>query len=89
MIVEWSASAQRDLIAVADYIAADNSDTALAVLERIGDVVAGLADHPRKVRPGRITGTRELVVPGLPYIIPYRLRDIRVQVLRVLHAAGK
>ena len=89
MIVEWSASAQRDLIAVADDIVADKSDAALAVVERIGHIVAGLADHPRRGRPGRITGTRELVVPGLPYIIPYRLRDNRVQVLRVLHAARK
>ncbi|MCH9020068.1 MAG: type II toxin-antitoxin system RelE/ParE family toxin [Proteobacteria bacterium] len=89
MIVEWSVPAQRDLIAIADDIAADSPDAALAVIEQIDDVVARLADHPRMGRPGRITGTRELVVPGLPYIVAYRIREDRVQLLRVLHAARK
>ena len=89
MIVEWSVPARRDLIAIADYLTADSRDAALAVIDRIDDAVANLADHPRIVRPGRVSGTRELVVPDLPYIVPYRLRGDRVQILRVLHAARK
>ncbi len=89
MIVEWSVPARRDLIAIADYLAADNPEAALAVIDRIDEAVANLADHPRMGRPGRVSGTRELVVAGLPYIVPYRLREHRVQILRVLHAARK
>ncbi len=89
MIVEWSVPARRDLIAIADYLAADNPEAALAVIDRIDEAVANLADHPRMGRPGRVSGTRELVVPGLPYIVPYRLREDRAQILRVLHAARK
>ena len=89
MIVEWSVPAQRDLIAVADDIAADDPDAALSIIDRIAEAVAKLAEHPRIGRPGRVIGTRELVVPGLPYIVPYRLREDRVQLLRVLHAARK
>ncbi len=89
MIVEWSAPARRDLIAIADYLAEDNPDAALAVIDRIDDTVTHLADHPRMGRPGRVSGTRVLVMAGLPYIVPYRLREHRVQILRVLHAARK
>ena len=89
MKVEWSHPAQRDLIAIAEYVAADSPNAALAVVDRIDSLVAALADHPRRGRPGRVAGTRELVVPNLPYIIAYRLDDDRVQILRVLHAARK
>ncbi len=89
MIVEWSHPAQRDLIAIADHIAQEHPDAALAVVDRIDGLVAALADHPRRGRPGRVAGTRELVVPNLPYIVAYRLADERVQILRVLHAARK
>ncbi len=87
MIVEWSGPARRDLIAIAGYLAANNPEAALAVIDRIDDAIANLADHPRMGRPGRVASTRELVVPGLPYIVSYRLREHRVQILRVLHAA--
>ncbi len=89
MKVTWSVPAQRDLTAIADHIAADDTGAALAVVDRIDDLVAALADHPRRGRPGRVAGTRELVVPNLPYIVAYRIREDRVQVLRVLHGARK
>ena len=34
-------------------------------------------------------GTRELVVPKTPTIVPYRIRNNRLQVLRVYHGARK
>jgi len=40
-------------------------------------------------RPGRVPGTRELVLPNFPYIIPYRVREQRVEILRVFHTARK
>ena len=40
-------------------------------------------------RPGRVLGTRELVIGGLPYIIPYRVRDNYVDILRVLHTSRR
>jgi toxin ParE1/3/4 len=48
-----------------------------------------LASHPALGRPGRVAGTRELVVAGTPHIIPYRVREGRVEVLRVFHASRK
>ncbi|HET6521471.1 MAG TPA: type II toxin-antitoxin system RelE/ParE family toxin, partial [Geminicoccaceae bacterium] len=48
-----------------------------------------LAQHPESGRPGRVPGTRELVVSGTPYIVPYRVQGNTVQILRVLHGARK
>ena len=40
-------------------------------------------------RPGRVEGTRELVVPDTPYLVPYRGRGHAVEILRVFHGARK
>lgn len=89
MIVEWSSAAQSDLIAIADYIAADDPDAAHRVMDRIDIAVGRLALHTGSGRPGRIPKTRELVIPNPPYIIAYRLIEDRVQILRVLHTSRK
>jgi len=48
-----------------------------------------LADHPGMGRPGRVDGTRELVIAGLPYVVAYFHQGDTVTVLRVLHGAMK
>ena len=40
-------------------------------------------------RPGRVEGTRELVVAGTPYIVPYRVKAEIVQIITVLHSAQR
>jgi toxin ParE1/3/4 len=57
--------------------------------ERIEEAVAGLSSHPEMGRPGRVPETRELIVPGTPYIVPYRLKEDVVEILTVLHAARR
>jgi toxin ParE1/3/4 len=49
--------------------------------------IAYLCDHPEIGRVGRIPGTRELVIPGLPYIVPYRVKSAAIQILGVLHTS--
>ena len=44
-----------------------------------------LRKMPRMGRPGRVIGTRELVVTGTPFLIAYEVNDVEVRVLRVLH----
>ncbi|WP_414898526.1 type II toxin-antitoxin system mRNA interferase toxin, RelE/StbE family [Rhodovulum sp. YEN HP10] len=68
--LEWKAPAVADLLAIVDYISDDNPDAALALMEEIQDKVAQLPAHPKRCRPGRVEGTRELVVrPN--YIVVY------------------
>lgn len=84
--LEWKAPAVADLMAIVDYISDDNPTAALALLEEIQSKVAQLPAHPKRCRPGRVAGTRELVVrPN--YIVVYAETETAVTVLRVLHAA--
>jgi toxin ParE1/3/4 len=78
-----------NLDAEADYIASDNPAAASHVVQRINRAVQRLQQHPAMGRPGRVPGTRELVISGTPYIIPYRVRGEDVELLRVFHAARK
>ena len=87
--VRWLKRALMNLEAEAGYIARDNPAAAQRIVLAIADAVARLADYPAMGRPGRVEGTRELVVPHTPYIIPYRVREGRVEVLRIFHAARK
>jgi toxin ParE1/3/4 len=84
--LEWKASAIADLMAIVDYISDDNPDAALALMDEIQGKVEQLPAHPKRCRPGRVNGTRELVVrPN--YIVVYAETPAVVTVLRVLHAA--
>lgn len=83
---EWKAPAIADLLAIVDYISDDNPDAALSLMDEIQGKVAQLPAHPKRCRPGRVEGTRELVVrPN--YIVVYTETASAVTVLRVLHAA--
>lgn len=87
MKLVWSALARDDRRAIFAYIEADNPRAAVEIDLRLEDAVKRLEDYPNIGRLGRVDGTRELVVAGTPYIIPYQLFDDRVRLLRVLHGA--
>lgn len=87
--IRWLKRALANLEEEAEYISRDNRAAAKRLVVAIEDGVQLLARHPGLGRPGRVEGTRELVIPGTPYIIPYRVREGRVEVLRVFHAARK
>lgn len=89
MRVNWLRTALANLEAEAEYIARDSPAAAARVVSAIQRSVEQLRKHPALGRPGRVPGTRELVITGTPYIIPYRVRGDRVEVLRVFHAARK
>lgn len=84
--LEWLALARADLLAIVDYISDDNPDAAQRVKDDIETKVAKLPDFPKIGRPGRVEGTRELVV-WANYIIVYQEDAFAIQILRVLHAA--
>lgn len=87
--VAWLGDALADLRGIHDYIARDNPAAAGRVVKRIKDATAILQDHPGIGRPGRIDGTRELIVGGYPYIVAYRQVGAVVQVLAVVHTSRR
>ncbi len=68
--VVWSKHAHNDFRGIIGYIAQDNPAAALKVANAIETSVNGLAAMPTG-RKGRVSGTYEKVVPGLPYIIAF------------------
>lgn len=89
MRVEWLRKAVANLNAEAEYISQDSPTAAARTVAAIVDAVELLKSYPAMGRPGRVPGTRELVVPGTPYIVPYRVRGDAVELLRVFHGARK
>ncbi len=89
MKVVWTRRAVDDLSQVRRFIGAENTEAARAVAARVVEAVQLLAQHPAMGRPGRVARTRELVVTGTPYILPYRVTAGVLEVLRVLHASRK
>lgn len=89
MRIKWLRSALLDLDEIEAYIAEDRSVVAVDVVVKIIKTVALLEEQQGIGRAGRVPGTKELIVPGLPYIVPYRVKDEVVQVLRVYHTSRK
>lgn len=89
MRVRWLRNALRNLDDEAAYIATDDAAAARLVVKRVLDAVSSLAEQPGLGRPGRVPGTRELVVAKTHYIVPYRVRRETVEILRVLHTSRR
>lgn len=89
MQVKWLRRALRNLEEEAAHIARDNPQAAATLVSQVDESTRLLARHPDMGRPGRVPGTRELVLPHFSYIIPYRVREQRVEILRVFHTARK
>ena len=70
-----------------DFIEQDDPRAAIAVDERIATQVLLLLKFPEGGRPGRVKGTRELIVRRTPYIAAYRVEKDCVRILRILHSA--
>jgi toxin ParE1/3/4 len=85
----WARAAIRDLIHAREYIGLENQDAAREIASRIVEATERVIQFPEVGRPGRVSGTRELVVSGTQYLIVYRLKKNAVHFLRVLHKRQK
>ncbi len=89
MRIRWTEPAAKALDSIQDYIAKDNPQAAFEVAQRIRLAVSLLAEYPNIGRRGRVGGTYELVIHGIPYIVPYRIRKKEIQILSVYHTSRK
>ena len=87
--IAWLRKALLNLDEEATYIAQDNPQAAQQVVARIVHAVDLLKRQPGLGRPGRVPGTRELLVANTHYLIPYRVRGQRIEILRVFHTSRK
>lgn len=86
--VEWAQSALDDMLDQVRHIAADDPAAAQRVATAIRKTGTALGDFATG-HPGRVPGTYEKSVRGLPYILAYMLTDAdqAVAILRVIHTA--
>lgn len=82
----WTDNAFAQRLAIFDYIASDNADAAIALDRLFLSASQQLKSFPRLGKPGRIGGTRELVVRA-PYILVYEIVDDAIYILAVHHGA--
>ena len=83
--IDWLRLALQDIEECAEYIARDDPETARLIVDRIWQEGQNLRTLPDRGRPGRVPGTRELVLQGLPYFLVYRVKGNTVQILRLIH----
>ena len=79
----------RRLEEIHEWIAADNEAAATRMIQRIRTAVERLSALPGIGRPGRVPDTRELVISGTPYVVPYRVKGDTVQIVTILHSAQR
>ena len=87
--VVWLDEALEDLKSIGDYIAQENANAAYNVLIRIKATADNLSRHPEIGRPGRVFGTREIVMSDLPYVLAYQITDRDIRILAVMHTSRK
>jgi toxin ParE1/3/4 len=81
----WTLLAKRRVLEIRSEIAKDNELAAARTIGKIRAAVKQLDPHPHSGRPGRIAGTRELVVPGTPYMVAYQIFKNKVEIISVVH----
>jgi plasmid stabilization system protein ParE len=85
--VRWTRRARHRLESIGAHIEADNPAAAARVVGAIALGIQHLGHAPGRGRPGRIRGTRELVIVGTPYIVAYRVHANDIEILTIQHGA--
>lgn len=89
MKIVWLRQALRNLDDIAARIAVEDPIVASLVVERVMHSAALLSEQPLLGRPGRVEGTRELLVRKTRLVLPYRTRAGRLEILRVFHSSRR
>ena len=87
MRIRWTAPAAADFELIKDYLKRHHSHFAQPTVRRIYESIRSLKTSPYRTRVGRRSGTRELVLAPLPYIVVYWVKDETVEILHIYHAA--
>ncbi len=87
--IVWKFAANQAREAQLVFVARDHPEAAARIEEEINDQVDLLAEFPTLGREGRVAGTRELVINRSPFILVFRVRTKRIEIVRLLHGAQK
>lgn len=90
MRITYLSLAIADLAEIRAYITANYPNLVQPVGTKLRNSLNGLAQFPNLGKPGRVFGTRELIIPKVgksTYVAIYRVIGDEVQILRVLAGA--
>ena len=87
MNIRWSPAATDNLSRIFEYLRPENPSAAQRVVKTIYESAGSLDSFPYRGRMGRVEGTRELVLPSLPFVIVYRVLEDTVEIAAVIHGA--
>jgi toxin ParE1/3/4 len=87
--VRWLRRALRDLDDVYSYVAADSTAAAGRLIDQIQTGTELLSRYPELGRAGRVSGTRELVIAGTPFIVVYRTQHSQAMILAIMHGVRR
>jgi addiction module RelE/StbE family toxin len=85
MKIKWTVPALRDLAEIREHIGRDSAIVAADIATRILNSTERLQEFPDSGKEGLVPTTRELIIPGLPYTLVYRVTAEEIQILRVWH----
>ena len=87
MALVWTNQAARDLEDIHSFLEPRTPQAAARIIQRLARIAKDVLEAaPDAGRPGRVEGTRELVVTRTPYIIAYEAdRDV-VRIVSVIHS---
>lgn len=85
MQIKWLKKSIHNVDEVYDFLVKDNPSIARDVIKEIYRSTQRLLDNPALGRPGRVLGTRELILSRYPYLVPYRVKNGNIEILRVFH----
>ena len=89
MRIRWTREAVKDLDEAVGYIAVEDRDTAKNIAIAIKAAAKSLAKLPNRGRPGFVEGTRDILVPNLPYFFVFLVQNEHVEILRLMHFSRK
>lgn len=87
MRVRWTPLAAADMQQISDYLKEHHPRYRQPTMRKLYERIRSLKQRPYLGRPGRVEGTRELLMFPLPYVIVYRLSGHTVEILRIYHGA--
>jgi len=87
MRIRWTLPAASDLENIKSYLQQNYPHFAEPTVRAIYQRIRQLKNSPSVGRPGHRSGTRELALTPLPYVVVYQVNSDAVEILHIYHGA--
>ena len=89
MEVVWLPTALKNLQEIKKYIESESPRSAKMVATQIKKTISFIQENPHIGKPTLVGGFREIQVSKLPFVIPYKVIDNTIIIVRVFHTKQK